>query len=412
MSINLLDLVKDQVSGQLATQASAFLGESESSISQALGGVMPALLGGAINKASTDSGAQGMLDMIGKLDVTSLGNMAGIFGGGSGSINGLLNSGNGILESLLGSKTAGIADFIANMAGLKSSSSSSLLKMAAPFLMNIIGKQVAGKGPGFLKELILGQKSAVAAALPSGLGNILGFADLLGKGGEAIKTNIPTTSMPELKASGSGILKWLIPGIVALGAVWFFAKNGCGKQIEETGMEAIEASEEMNDDAMEVATEISAKTKTLFSEIDNEAKMAFDKLSLEAGSASDQIRKYMDADFNGIPMFLIKNVNFESGTSKLSPEAQGEVDNLAALLKAYPSVKLEINGYTDNTGDAEANKILSEARAASVMGRLIADGISAQRLKAFGFGQEHAIADNATEEGRVKNRRIELKIVQ
>ena len=68
MSINLLDLVKDQVTGQLAKQASSFLGESESSVTSALGGIMPALLGSVIQKSSTPSGATGIMDMIGKLE--------------------------------------------------------------------------------------------------------------------------------------------------------------------------------------------------------------------------------------------------------------------------------------------------------------------------------------------------------
>ena len=84
---------------------------------------MPALMGGMINKASTDSGSQGLMDLIGKVDLNSLGNIAGLFGGGSSSVNTVLNSGGGIVESLLGSKAGGIIDFIANMAGLKSSSS-------------------------------------------------------------------------------------------------------------------------------------------------------------------------------------------------------------------------------------------------------------------------------------------------
>ncbi|HRO74078.1 MAG TPA: DUF937 domain-containing protein, partial [Saprospiraceae bacterium] len=78
MAINLLDLVKDQITGQLAKQASSFLGESESSVSSALGSIMPVLLGSAIQKSSSPSGAQGIMDIIGKLDLNSLGDITKI----------------------------------------------------------------------------------------------------------------------------------------------------------------------------------------------------------------------------------------------------------------------------------------------------------------------------------------------
>jgi hypothetical protein len=142
MSINLLDLVKDQVTGQLAKQASSFLGESESNITTGLGSMMPALLGSVIQKSSTPSGAQGLMDIIGKLDLGSLSNIAGLFGGGVSSVNGLMNSGGGIVEALLGNKTNGMVDMISNLSGMKGGSVSSLLKLAAPFLMSMIGKQV------------------------------------------------------------------------------------------------------------------------------------------------------------------------------------------------------------------------------------------------------------------------------
>lgn len=427
MSINILELVKDQISGQLASQASTFLGESESGVSKALGGIMPALLGGTISKASTDTGAQGLMDMLGKLDLSTLGNISGIFGDGAGSVNGLLTSGGGIVESLLGGKSSSIVDFIANMAGLKSSSSSSLLKMAAPFLMSIIGKQISGKGVGFLKELIMGQKSHVANAMPPGLGNLLGFGDIFGKAVESVKTSVPISTpepapavkipvadpaLPSTPAGTGGLLKWILPALFAIAAIWYFTRNGCNKQVDETINSTQMEAEKAMDTAADAAGSMMDAAKSLFSNVDAAAKEAFDKLTIEEGSAADQIRKYIEGGFAGDPTFQIKNVNFATGSSALSKEAQAEVDNLAALLKVYPAVKIEINGHTDNTGDATANQTLSEGRAASVMGRLIADGIDAARLKAKGFGQTAPIADNASEEGRAQNRRIELKVVE
>jgi outer membrane protein OmpA-like peptidoglycan-associated protein len=73
-------------------------------------------------------------------------------------------------------------------------------------------------------------------------------------------------------------------------------------------------------------------------------------------------------------------------------------------------VTIKLGGYTDNTGDPEANLKLSQQRAETVMADLVKLGVDANRLKAEGYGQEHSVADNSTEEGRAKNRRIDLSV--
>jgi outer membrane protein OmpA-like peptidoglycan-associated protein len=78
------------------------------------------------------------------------------------------------------------------------------------------------------------------------------------------------------------------------------------------------------------------------------------------------------------------------------------------MLKSAPTLKLSIEGHTDNVGAPASNKLLSENRARSVMKAVLAGGIAAGRVTAVGFGQENPVADNRTEEGRAKNRRVEL----
>jgi outer membrane protein OmpA-like peptidoglycan-associated protein len=79
-------------------------------------------------------------------------------------------------------------------------------------------------------------------------------------------------------------------------------------------------------------------------------------------------------------------------------------------MKDNPTYKLTINGYTDNRGNAAANKVLSNKRAIAVMKYLQSHGIDGSRLSANGYGQDSPVADNNTEEGRMKNRRVELKV--
>jgi OmpA-OmpF porin, OOP family len=103
---------------------------------------------------------------------------------------------------------------------------------------------------------------------------------------------------------------------------------------------------------------------------------------------------------------------FETGKSTLQAPSEEQLKNAAEIMKAYPQVEIKVGGYTDNTGDAEANKALSQKRAESVMQELIAKGIDAKRMSAEGFGNEFPLASNDTEEGRQQNRRVALRVTK
>ena len=101
-------------------------------------------------------------------------------------------------------------------------------------------------------------------------------------------------------------------------------------------------------------------------------------------------------------------INFDFDKADIRPESQPIIDEIVKLQKNNPSLRLTIEGHTDNVGAPDYNRRLSDARAHSVKAALIARGIEASRLKAVGFGQDKPIADNGTDDGRAKNRRVEL----
>jgi OOP family OmpA-OmpF porin len=106
--------------------------------------------------------------------------------------------------------------------------------------------------------------------------------------------------------------------------------------------------------------------------------------------------------------FIALYINFDTGKSDLKADGKATVAEIVKMLKAAPELKVAIEGHTDNVGQPAANKALSEARARSVMAAVVAGGVDAKRLSAAGFGQERPVADNRGEEGRAKNRRVEL----
>ena len=101
-------------------------------------------------------------------------------------------------------------------------------------------------------------------------------------------------------------------------------------------------------------------------------------------------------------------VNFATDKTEVLPDSLPQIDQVAALLKEDGSLKLAVNGHTDDSGDAAHNQTLSEGRAKSVVALLTAKGIDAERLTAAGFGSTQPVADNGTEEGKARNRRVEL----
>src|SRR5690606_15668886 len=107
--------------------------------------------------------------------------------------------------------------------------------------------------------------------------------------------------------------------------------------------------------------------------------------------------------------FSFDRLEFETGSATLRPASGAQLDNIAAILAAYPDVSLKLGGYTDDTGDPDTNLQLSTARATSTLNELANRGVDAGRLAAEGYGEQFPVADNDTEEGRRKNRRIDVR---
>lgn len=125
----------------------------------------------------------------------------------------------------------------------------------------------------------------------------------------------------------------------------------------------------------------------------------------QTGVAVDQV---------GCDLFagVIEGVNFNSGSADLTNDARTILSSVVNTLQQYPHVGLSIMAHTDSQGDNGANKQLSKQRARSVAVYLVRGGVSAKRLRAYGFGEDRPIASNDTEEGRLRNRRVEFRASQ
>ena len=112
----------------------------------------------------------------------------------------------------------------------------------------------------------------------------------------------------------------------------------------------------------------------------------------------------------GTKLATLIGPNFAFNKWNLTPAGKEKVAEAARILKDNPSVRVSVDGHTDSIGSARYNQRLSERRARTVADALVEDGVSAKRLDVRGFGKSKPIADNATEEGRARNRRVEIVV--
>jgi outer membrane protein OmpA-like peptidoglycan-associated protein len=146
--------------------------------------------------------------------------------------------------------------------------------------------------------------------------------------------------------------------------------------------------------------------------------VSVDSYGCPPDSDGDGVPDYLDqcpstptgATVNAVGCWSLKaTMLFDTNSSYMKSEAHPLLDEVATILENNPQIKVEIQGYADNTGTAEYNQWLSERRAKRVMDYLVSKGIARERLQAKGYGSTRPVASNATEEGRAQNRRVELK---
>ncbi|UCG13051.1 MAG: OmpA family protein [Deltaproteobacteria bacterium] len=142
-----------------------------------------------------------------------------------------------------------------------------------------------------------------------------------------------------------------------------------------------------------------------------------DETGCPPDSDGDGVPDYLDqcprtpkgARVNEKGCWVLKGVQFELNKWNVKPQYYPVLDEALYVLRQNSSMRVEIQGHTDNTGDKDYNQMLSEKRAKAVMDYFMREGIAAGRLSAEGYGPSRPIASNATREGRSKNRRVQLK---
>lgn len=220
-----------------------------------------------------------------------------------------------------------------------------------------------------------------------------------------------------------------------LAAFSLFSITTIAQQLQPTETEALLQVQVVNEKSEPLAGEpitlVGTKSKKTFSGI-TKADGKFDILLPEGDKYKVKYKSFTeDEDFAELEIpsvpgmvnfeytitvalpkvITLDNVQFDSGKSTLRPESSKELNELVDFMKLKKTMVIEIAGHTDNVGNPEANKKLSEARANEVKNYLIKKGVQAERVQAKGYGDTQPVASNDSDAGKQKNRRTEVRIV-
>jgi OmpA-OmpF porin, OOP family len=405
MQINLLNTIKSQIGDNIIQKAANFIGESDIATKKALEIALPSILGGVTNQSSESNSVNSLLTKFkdGEHDGSIFNTIENLLGGGSAT-QGLLDAGESIVNGLYGNKTSSIVDWIAAFTGIKTGSASSLMNMAAPLVMGAIGKQVLNeKMDGFgLSNLLNSQKSLIENALPAGLASVLGLSNFK-KSTPSVFGNQrelePPVAFEKIDTNPwmHKVLPWallLFVGFVGL----MFLRTCKSANPEPPTVIAVP-------DVVPAQVPVVDSTATI--------KLPEGNITVKKGSFLDELNKEMsDNTLDPTKALTFDNVNFATGSAILTEGSITQLLDLVKIMRLYPKVAIKIEGHTDNKGNAQSNKKLSLNRAESVIKFLQTNGIEANRMTAEGLGSDKPKADNTTEEGRAKNRRIEAYVVK
>ena len=241
--MNIVDLVKDQLTSQVLGSLGSLVGTNEAQTKAASAAAVPALLGGLAKLAGNAQGAGQLASALGGLDLGMLGNLAGVLGGANSSK--VSNVGGGLLGSLFGNTaTSAIVETLASFLGIKGGVSRSLLSYLAPVVLGTVAKQLTGSGKAIdaagIQSLFADQSRNIQSALPAGLslgdfGSIAKSVSAATSGG-ASHSSHASHGHVERQPASSGFpswLPWLALPLIALGAFLFMNKDKGVKPVDK-----------------------------------------------------------------------------------------------------------------------------------------------------------------------------------
>jgi OmpA-OmpF porin, OOP family len=396
MTSSLFSTLFDQLDSRSIDDLASRLGESRQGVSRGMESSAASLIDGLSHRAG-DSGWMSQIHNLvsqapSELDISNLTLAATGAGTVPASATSVLDSGKRFLSQVFGGNQSLVTESIARSSGLRSTSTSTLMSLAAPILMSSLARLVRNDGltAGQLGRLVSNQGERVRDLVPASVEDMLE-----GQGTTVVNAEplaVGTVAEPRHRSSW----RWVLPLLVlALFLFWLFSRGRTPNigRVAETAR-----------------TNIGNLGDFVARKLPNNIELSIPQFGVE-NRLLDFIQDPSKA-VDGNTWFNFDRILFATDSATLRPESEEQLRNIAAILRAYPNVHMKIGGFTDNTGDAQNNLKLSQDRADSVVAYLVQLGISPDRLEAAGYGEQYPVADNSTEQGRAQNRRIAMQVTQ
>ena len=297
-----------------------------------------------------------------------------------------------MLRSLIfGGNMQTITDGISRASGVKPATAASLFSIALPTVLGYLSRLVVREDldADRLGQRLANERTPLAAVLPVNLGSLLSLGtDPAGPGARAAPVVRSSVSHSAPVDARSPSRVWAVALLALAGLVGLYALYG-RRTVSPAGTPG----------AIGTAGYL--------------ARVLPDGTSIRmpAESAEAMLLSFLEspAPIDGDTWHELERVTFETDSATLRAQSREQLSNVAAILAAYPRVRVKIGGYTDNSGDSAANQRLSQSRADAVSSDLVARGVAVNRLESEGYGSAHPVADNDTPEGRAKNRRVAIR---
>ena len=431
--MNLIDTLRNEVSGRAVARISQRIGGSDEEVRTAFNFAIPAVLAGILKNGIKEDDETRFIT----LQTNNQGEEFNADECLDQDDKTLIEDGKEMIANFFSGEEDALCGELALATGIDKEKSISLFAMIVPVIGSYISKLMCDKkwNTDDLIYAIAESRADINAALPLniksnlnlGATHVVDTADLPDKtipftDGTVIETRKSFFGKPEQQTGG--FLRWLIPlAIIVILFWWLAGKPGCARKemVPVTTGDSIVANidtigEKLKDAFVATAGALDASGNYVI-DIGPEGSRKLkngERLMIGENSIENKIVDFAEANDGSAKQsdwLTFDRIYFEPGKTSLTSNSDQQLQNIAAIMKSYPSVFLKLGGYTDNTGERSTNKVISTQRAESCQNALLALGVDKSRLAAEGYGASNPIADNSTEAGKAQNRRISVKVM-
>ena len=397
MSSSLVDNIVQSMSSGLISRLSTATGESSSNISTGLSAAIRAMTASAAMRANDPSAMEQIHAMaVDPANDLSLPDRAeGLFSrvlGGSTQDT----SSDFIQSLLLGNRFSNMTDSLAGFAGVSKATARTLFGIATPLVLSYLGKMIRTDrldAPALSRRLAA-ERDSIISGLPPELSKFYPSVGAAAKDVAAAAHAPVAAATAATTGKRRSALSWVAPAALAALCIWAF--------VSFFGQST----------APKVARDMSVPGAVGTSGVVRHDLPGNVRLQFRPNGTEARLLAYIQRSGPSIKedWFEFDRLSFETDSAVLKSDSRAQISNIAAILKAYPSATVKIGGYTDNSGDSAVNMRLSQMRAEAVREQLREMGIDTRRVTAEGYGDKHPVADNSTDEGRAKNRRVAIRV--